>query len=273
MDVDKIKQLKHIGLRYFATDAEKRVAEETGHTKFPHLRPDSVYVIAIGTNWEPGCWQHVIDMVSHTNESDVCCWFDEIPDNMATIPYSNLNPMRDAACLYAHSLGFEWVMLIENDALPEPDMLLRLLKWNMPVIVPYIEDKVIGQSIAAPVYERGIGLQPVQWSALTCVLIWCKVLNCFPDCSPFHDVVTESRFFNKLIHFGHRVYQDTDTNMKIAKRPCYAGGLSSLNKLWKFWEQTDKSRRREPDRRPIDPNSPNQIGDIYLPSRVLVEEQ
>lgn len=260
-------QPKHLRFRYYATDAEQKRMERKA--KYPHIRPDSVLVASIGTSWEPGAWQRVVDMVTYTNFHGVCCWFSEIPDTVSQLPYQNVNHMMDSACLTASNIGVEWLMLIQNDALPEPDLLMRLLEWQTPVVVPYIYDDVLGQPIAGPVYERDTGLQPVEWACFTCILIWSKVLNCFADCAPFRNSTRESWFFSRLIHYGHRAYQDTNTELKIATRPTYHGANESLGDLWEKWEEADQRRRRPPDRRPIDPNDLNQKAGIYLPPRVM----
>jgi len=239
------------------------------HRRSLHIRPDSVFVAAISTHWQPKAWQKVLDMVAYTNEQGYCCWFHEIQDTVVVLPYQHLNPMRDTACLEAHNSGAEYLLLIENDVLPEKDMLIRLLRWHMPVVVPYMFDEKLGRPIAAPSYPKNKGLQVVEWSVLSCILIWCKVLNCFNDCSPFRDVMHEGLFYKRLIHFGHQAYQDTSTELKLAQRPTYHGDRSSLDDLWEFWKEKDLWRRQEPDRSPIDPDDPCQVDGMYLPKSMM----
>ncbi len=246
-------------IRYYPTGKEFEKSKETWGIKFPHVRPDSVFVGAIGTSWSPTAWQKVLDMVEYTNKQGVCCWFVEIPDIKATIPYECIGGMRDIASAYAQDLGFEWFLMIENDTLPEQDLILRLLKHQIPIVVPYIlnlEDKT---TIAFPHHTQNTGLQRVNWAALSCVLIWTKVLNCFPDAKPFHGTLHESDFFNKLIHYGHMAYQDTDIELKIAKNPTYHGCMKSLHDLWRFWEDTFERMGQKPDRRPINPEDKREV--------------
>uniref|UniRef100_A0A6M3JB92 Glycosyltransferase n=1 Tax=viral metagenome TaxID=1070528 RepID=A0A6M3JB92_9ZZZZ len=215
--------------------------------------------------WSPGAWQKTVDMVVKSNKVGVCTWLHEMVDINAGIPYAHLNMMRDTACMYAHDTGFEWVLLIENDALPDEDMLIKLLNWDMPVVVPYIVDEVLDRPICSPYYKKGSGLQPVMWSVFTCMLINTKVLNCFPFAQPFDTVGIESGLFHKLRHFGHKVYQDTNTELKIAKRPAYPVDHGGLEAEWKVWVELDKKRRQIPDRRPIDPEDKRQVNGIYMP--------
>jgi len=254
-----------IELRFFASDIEKERVFKSAQFRPPHLRPGSTLVAPIGVMWEPGCWQKTVDMVLRSNKAGVCCWLHEMVDINAGIPAAHLNIMRNTACMYAHDTGFDWLLLIENDALPEKDLLLKLLNWDMPVVVPYILDEKFGKPICAPFYKQGSGLQPVQWAVFTCVLINTRVLNCFPCAQPFTAVAIESGFFHKLRHFGHKAYQDTNTELKITRRPSYPVDYGGLENEWKAWVEIDKKRRQIPDRRPIDPNDPHQVNGIYMP--------
>lgn len=294
---------KAFEIRYFATPIERDRSKKGARIRFPHIRPHSVCVFAIGCMWEPACWQKVVDMVAHTNKHGVCCWLNEIRDNCVQIPYAALNTMKDTACMWAHDQGFEYIMLIDNDILPEPDLVLRLINWDMPIVVPYVRDKKDpeqakkflersntaaeaaykktgdkesyekamayakdifenGAPIANPSWEANTGLKPMVWAALSCILISCKVLNCFPQCAPFGNVNIESGFYNKLMHYGHKIWQDTNCELKVAKRPTFPADYGTLPKLWKFWEQVDVKRRAEPNRKPIDPSDKR---DVYLP--------
>ncbi len=254
-----------IELRFFASDVEKERVFKSQNFRPPHLRPGSTLVAPIGVMWQPGCWQKVVDMVIHSNNVGVCTWLHEMTDINAGIPFAHLNIMRDSACMYAHDTGFEWVLLIENDAYPDKDLLVRLLNWDMPIVVPYIVDEFMGKPISAPFYKPGIGLQPIMWSVFTCVLINTRVLNCFPFCQPFADVGIESQLFHKFMHYGHKSYQDTNTEMKITRRPGYPVDLNGLENEWKNWIEVDKKRRQIPDRRPIDPDDKRQVNGIYMP--------
>lgn len=260
-----LSELRGIELRFYANAEEEKRAWKWDNTKPSHIRPDSTCVIAIGNNWSPGAWQKTVDMVLHTNKQGVCCWLYEMTDTFAKLPYSNVNAMRDFGCLYANNAGFEWVLILENDALPEKDMLMRLLDRQTPVLVPWIWDEVKEASVANPAYNRNMGLKPIHWAAFTCILMSCRMLNTFPDCAPFQDIAGEIGFYNRLGHFGHTAFQDTDVELKIAVPPTYHGALGSLKALWEFWEKTDEKRRLKPDRRPIDPKDPNQVSGVYMP--------
>ena len=254
-----------IELRFFANQVEKDRVFKTQHYRPPHLRAGSTLVAPIGVMWEPGAWQKTVDMVVKSNNAGVCTWLHEMVDVNAGIPAAHLNTMRNTACMYAHDTGFEWVMLIENDALPDENLLLNLLKWDMPIVVPYIMDEILQKPICAPFYKPGSGLQQIQWAVFTCILINTNVLNCFPYGQPFEGVMIESGLYHKFRHFGHRCYQDTSTELKIARRPTYPVDYGDLNTEWDAWVEIDRKRRQIPDRRPINPSETKVVNGIYMP--------
>ena len=126
-----------IQLRALPTRAEQVIAQERQQSGWPHIRPNSVLVYAMGHHWSPGSWEAVIDMVMHTSASGVYCAFQEGQDRCFN-PYDALGTMRNEAILMAQNEGFDWLCYVDNDILPQKDFLLRLLSWNMRAIAPYV---------------------------------------------------------------------------------------------------------------------------------------
>ena len=91
------------------------------------------------------------------------------------------------------------------------------------------------------------------------MLIWTKVLDCFDCGRPFHGTGIESDLSFKLLHFGHKIYQDTNTELKLANPPTYHGYKKSLKELWKFWEETFARMAKPSDRKPIDPKDKSKV--------------
>ena len=116
-------------LRYFESKAESTWSQKRVGWEPAHIRPNSVFVAAIGCSWSEGAWEKVLNMVEYTNQQGICCWLTEIPDKCVSMPYGAINAQRDNACLNAHNQGFEWLLMIDNDVLPEQDLLMRLLRW------------------------------------------------------------------------------------------------------------------------------------------------
>ncbi len=241
-------------IQIFPTSQEALAGQKQERFYPSHIRPDSILVASVGTHWRPGCWEKVVRMVQYTNEQGLCCWLEEIPDYCTDLPYASLGVMQDAACLSAVNRGFEWLLLVDNDILPEPDLIMKLMKWGMPVVVPLIRDEERNLVVSGPPYPPNTGLRTVRWAALNCILIWTKVLNCFPNCSPFLGAVSEPDFYNRLLHYGHKACQDTGVELKTATPPTYFGGKETMDELMEFWRQADVRRRAPSDRKPIDPN-------------------
>ncbi len=254
-------------LRTFATTEDLDQAQKFASVNPITIRPNSVYVAAIGCHWSPGAWQKVVDMVHYTNEHGICCWLEEIPDLCVTMPYDAIGNLRDVACMQALDTGFEWVLIIDNDILPEPDMLAKLVSWGMPVVVPLLIDHERNCRLSAPVYPVNSGLRRAKWSALSCVLINTKVLNCFPNGTLFTTLITENEFTSKLSHYGHRIFIDTNTELMLAQNPSYSGGIDTLSGKMAFLDRADRMRKEKPNRKPIDLTDTREM---YLP-KVLIE--
>ncbi|MBU1349391.1 hypothetical protein KJ781_04965 [Patescibacteria group bacterium] len=253
----------NIELRHFSTKEQAERYKLKGLYKTPSLSPDSICIYSIGYNWIPGAWQKVVDMVDYTIKQNICCWLMEHRDFCVRLPGTEVvQEIRDCGCQFALDRGFEWVMLVENDIMPEPDLALRLIKWDMPVVVPYMRDKQMDRVLSNPQYKPNNGLRRIQWSVLSCILIDTKILNCFPRGMPFGGTSSEPLFFNRLFHYGIRAYQDTDIELEVPRSPSYMGELKNLNEMWNLMKQMDTRRRQPPDHRPIDPKDKRKV---YMP--------
>ncbi len=254
-------------LRAFATPEDLKQAQDLAIVNQITIRPNSVYVAGIGCHWSPGAWQKVVDMVQYTNEHGICCWLNEFPDSCIAMPYEGIGNMRDSACLAALDAGFEWILLTDNDVLPEPDLLAKLINWGMPVVVPTIIDHDRGALLSSPKYPYGTGLRKAKWTCLSCILIWTRVLNCFPNGTLFTTLITEDEFARRLIHYGHRIFIDTNMELKTARNPAYFGGLETRIDKMAYFEKIDMARKSKPNRKPIDQEDTREM---YLP-KVLSE--
>ena len=239
-------------LRSFDSESDLKMSQHYVGRTPGHVKPNSVLIATIGTNWEAGSWQKVVDMVKYTNERGVTCWLLEIPDRCICIPYQNVNYMKNLACTKALDQGFEWLMVVDNDVLPEPDMLLKLMNWGAPIVAPYIYDPKEKNTLFAPRYEKGKGLRPVTWSIQSCMLFWTKVFNCFPVGQPWADYTVECDLSDAFRHYGHTVFVDTNTELKLATYPTYHGGCETLPELMNFYEKADVRRKKQPDRTSLD---------------------
>ena len=218
-------------------------------------------IAAIGTNWEPGAWQCVIDMMGYAQQQEYNVCFEEVPDPMIGLPYSALENMRDVAVEMAKARGVEWLCMVDNDVLPQPDLLVRLIERDRPIIGPWVIDpQHPEQSIGYPSWPRSNGLRPMRFIPFSFMLFRMSVFNCFA--APFAGVVTEGTLFLRFWNYGHRTVQDTDNALMVAKPPSYRA--ESYNDYWERMARADKKRRLPPDRHPILPDTPSVRG-MYAP--------
>ena len=242
-------------LRNFATDQERDTGKLRMERSWGHIRPNSVLVAAIGNHWAPGSWARVADMLIYTNRQGVCAGFDEIQDRCFQ-PYDALGTMRNEAMLHAANEGFEWLCYIDCDVQPEPDTLLKLLRWDMPIIAPYVVEPGTGKPLHGPQYGCGKGLVPIRWCVLSMLLFRTSVFNAVgPRFWGDAMGADEGYHFKTLWHYGHRPWLDTNTQLVVGGRPTYP--LATNRMTWEqrqeFWKRKLEGLMQPPDRRPLHP--------------------
>ena len=228
----------------FETDSEADL--QRGRVGWPHLKPGSVFIAAIGSMWQPGCYPAVKAMVECHRELGFACWLEEIQDSKTQEPYAEIRPMRDYGIRKAQAAGFEWVCLVDCDVKPVPDTLSRLIRHDVPIIAPLTLWSNGERAVGEPHTVRpNTGLQPMVWVPLSFLLIRVTVLNCL-GLTLFSDSILEGYVFQRLWHFGHRPIVDTDMVLD-ARDP---GMLASLpfDLRWQRMRQADVERRRIPNR-------------------------
>ena len=232
-----------------------------------HVRPQSILIVTIGNLWEENAWWRLQDMLLHTARAGYSVSLEEVTDN-SLFSFEAIPLMRWSASMLARDGGVEWLLMVDNDALVEKDTLLRLLRWDRPVVFPRLEDleqkyPEIIAPLADPTLEEGHGLVPVRWAAMSVMLFNVKLFNVLdPTAWRGNDYV-----FSQALNFlGHRIYVDTDTAVKVVKGPA-----RHVSKGYdEFWESHRKMRERlkkEPrDRRPppnFNPETDDGMVDAY----------
>ncbi len=209
----------------FANPAEQQLYAKRYSYSYPHGSPNSCLVASIGTMWSPGAWAKVADMVMYTRQQGFNCWWEELSDT-SSVNQPMTNTMRNDALLKASSIGVEYVLALDNDALPEPDMLVRLMNAEVTCIAPFISDTRAEEvCIGSPRRPTGQSQQPMKWVPFTALLLHTSILNCI-GVRPFTDTGNEGQFFRLLARYGHRVWMDTDNQLLVASPPSYPGELS-----------------------------------------------
>ena len=248
----------------YASDADKMRWLQRQDLVWPHMRPDSVFMVSIGNNWQPGAWQKVADMAMATNHAGHACWFEETYD-ACNLPFDQISAMRDAATMMGRTSGAEWLCLVENDVLPEPDTLVRLMSHQQPVIAPLVTsaDDVEGGLLHGPKRQPNTGIHPVKWAVTSFLLIKAGVFNCLGT-NPWSSVTNEGVFFNTLAYYGHRAWIDTDTIVPVATPPSRPmGNYTTFDERIERMRRVQDSKQAGPDRSPIDPDDPRNVNGFY----------
>ena len=187
----------------------------------PHIRPSSVLVAPIGNMWDEGAWHRLQDMMLHTSMAGHSVSLQEMLDS-SIFSFEAIPMMRWSASMMARDGGIEWLFMVDNDALVEKDTLLRLLAHDVPVVFPMLDDlekrhpRVVTPLSSPDLTESGMGLLPVRWAAMSCMLFNTKIFNVLdPTAWRGNDYL----FAQALNFMGHRVYVDTDTVVKVTKGP------------------------------------------------------
>lgn len=245
----------------FATHQESTLFDLQADYSRPHSRPGSVCVVPIGTMWQKNCWTAVVDMFMHTNQNGLTCWIQEVKDPRAGYPYEHLGAIIDHGMLQARNRGFEYVCVLNTDVLPEPDLLIKLLGAELPIIAPIILDPDTGKAVGAPNHEVNTGIKPMRWVPMSFLLIKATVLNCF-GVNVCTGTASEDMIWEKFWHYGHRPYLDTRHPLKMATHATRSGNLT-MSERWEWLKTVDERRRHTPNRK--GPSDMPHQNDVYAP--------
>ena len=188
----------------------------------PHLNPGSTLVVAMGAHWHPGCFEAVLEMVKYSSEDGGLLVHFYSEQDRCYDPYDGLGTMRNLAYMRAIRQGFEYLMYVDNDVVPEKDTLLKLQGWNVPIIAPRLQfvdgqdHKFIQQQVEP---DTGLVMPP---SLLLSMLLF-KTEIFFPWAHiPFWDNARgsdEEYHFLRLAMIGHHPFIATNTTVKILNAP------------------------------------------------------
>ena len=253
-------------IRYHAGDKERDMCVWRQDFSWAHCRPNSVLITAMGYHWKPGCWQRVMDMVHYTNSQGYFVAFEELMDRCFQ-PYDALGAMRNEA-IFRGQQGYEWLLYIDNDILPQPDTLVRLIERDESIIAPYILEPGTNKPLHGPIRSPYSGLQKIRWCVLSMLLFRTSVFNCTSD--EFWNSAMgadEGYHFQKLWRYGHRPRLDTDLMVSVASTPTYPLATNRMEKqnADAFWGKRKDWLLAVPDRRPVNPSDPRVQNGEYFP--------
>lgn len=266
---------EQVVVRFHATPAQQKENDRRmKEAEWPHCSPNSVYIAAIGNHWREKSWAHVMNMMHAAQEAGIMCVLEELQDRCLN-PYDGLGTMRNEAWLKAEMGGYEWLLYVDNDILPPADALIRLIKRQVPIIAPYVEEppKPTGEPIRVlhgPTFERFTGMHVVKWHVLSMFLMRTALLRpwggSFWSDAPGADEGFHSQKLYTLT--GVQPLVDTECVVAVAAPPTYPLTVHKLPPEEKeaFWQGRKDWLYGTADRRPLDPSDkrvdPN---GIFLP--------
>jgi hypothetical protein len=256
----------HRILSYSESQVKAQRDQDRFQNSWQHASPGSVLVAPIGNHWKGDSWEKVVDMVEFTHASGYNIRLQEIMDRCFN-PYDSLGTMRNEAQLAA-SQGFEWLLMVDNDVRPEPDMLVTLMSRGHSIIAPYVYEAPTGKPLHGPHTKMKTGVQPVRWCVLSMLLIHTNVFNSAgPNYWANAIGADEGYHFQVLWHYGHRPWIDTEQILPVAKTPTYplATLRMSDEDYAEFWGSRRKSRLEPPDRSAKGPGKFNNDQNEYVP--------
>jgi hypothetical protein len=264
---DEDKRLGYRVIKYASTPQEQELNDTRSSNSWAHSRPNSVLIAALGHHWKEGSWQAVMDMLHYTNQHGYYASFEEVMDRCFN-PYDSLGAMRNE-CIMRAMEGYEYLLMVDNDVLPHPEDLVRLIDHGVPVVAPMILEPGTGKPLHGPEQKRWDGLRPVRWTVLSMLLFKTTVFNATgPELWNDSIGADEGYHFQKLWHYGHRPYLDTDIQLQVQSTPTYPLATNRMEQkdADAFWDSRRKGLLEIPDRLPVDPNDKriSELGE-YLP--------
>lgn len=268
MTIDQEKLVPNYRFVRIMMNRGHKLSRERRGQLWEHIYPDSVYVAGIGNHWyrkenEVSCWEKVINMVKFTNDQGILCNFDEIED-LCLEWGDGFGPMRMTAVNKALTEGYDWVCFVDNDVAPEPHTLVKLIANWLPIISPYLVDRITDKDneryLHFPFYKKDTGIHPVRWFTTSFMLFRTGVFRCTgPHFWSESRGGIEGIHFQHLWYYGHTGYVDTSIEVPVYKPPTYPFNTKMMtpDERRAYWERKQEEFRGPPDRRPADPDNPN----------------
>ena len=258
----------YMAIRSYPSETERNLAVQKNSYQWPHIRPNSVLIAPMSYHWSPGSWERVVKMMQYTLSRGSYVGLQEIQDRCFN-PYDALGTMRNEAILCAESEGFEYLCYLDNDVLPDETTLSRLLAWDMPAVAPLVFEPGTGKQLSGPALARGSGLHPGKWAVLSMLLFRTAVFRPFQGMF-WGDAIgaDEGWHFQRLwAYTGHRIYIDTNTELKVGKEPLYPLAMNrfSFEERANIQKRTIERLNLPPDRRASDPYGKGVVDGDYIP--------
>jgi hypothetical protein len=228
-----------------------------------HIHPGSVMICVTGDRWVHGCWQKVADMAKATMDAGFSCYVRILKNTWSTFPEPDIHGMMDSNLMIGNDSGAEWTVIIDNDMAPEPETLIKLMASPVPIISPYIFEPESGLNLGEPRQEPNMGLKKMKWVPTSFLMMKSAVMNC-PGVSFSGVGGAEGNFFQRLAHFGHSPWMNTDVEVKSMRAPSRSSQYTYEEREARLKANYEESFQPA-DYAALDPNDPKSIGGVYMP--------
>mgnify|MGYP004449413869 CR=1 FL=1 len=214
----------------FSNDLEKDRYFEQDHYSWPHASPGSVYIVAVGNRWKRDekkgidCEQLVKDMCIYTQKRGYKVSFEEFPVWFGAFPNPSVASAREHGAMNAIKSGLQFTFFIDNDAMPEPNLLVDLIEFNVPMITPMVMDSKSGEMLGGPFREKNSGVYNQKWASMSALLIKTSLLQ-LPGVK-FVDSDTEGIFYERFAIWEHTVHIDTSSILHTLTPPTRPDSMS-----------------------------------------------
>ena len=210
--------------RWVGSEATKLLHEARLDQGRPsHVSPGSTLIAAMGQHWHPGSMETVIAMAQHTADAgyEICCYEEH---DRCYLPYDAMGVMRNLAYMKALEEGWEYLLYVDNDVLPNQDALVKLLQRPVPIVSPiivYSDGEAHG--LTMPLMERNRGLAMVTSCVLSFLLVRATVFLPWASGGFWENPLgaDESYHFAKLRMTGHMPFVDSDVVVACQSPPHY----------------------------------------------------
>lgn len=275
---EALKTQTHVG--WYRGDLERELSQKRqANYKWLHAAPDSVLVCAIGNAWQGESWAKLMDMLQFSHEHGIKITFQEL-QNRCFEPYDSLGTMRNEAFAMAQNSGHEYLMMVDNDVLPEKDTLFRLLKRDEYLISPYVEEpQQVDQQTGAmlprrvlhgPVFEMYTGVRKVKWNVLSMMLWKTQFIRVLGPTFWENAIGADEGLHSQKMYQAAGLYWqvDTDVVLEVAGTPLYPLTVKKSDKYEEVWqERRDRYNNEIPKRHPPIPGDFSHVTPegVYLP--------
>ena len=209
----------------------------------PHISPGSVLVAAMGAHWYPGCLEAMKAMAKHTLMAGRFVRFYAEQDRCYE-PYDGLGTMRNLAYMRAIQEGFEYILYVDNDVLPEKDALVRLQDRCLPIMSPRIAfPDGLDYNMPQATIPENSGLVMGTSVLLSFLLFKTEVFLPFALSSFWDNArgADEEFHFRKLAMLGHHPMVDTSTLVKVQNAPHFP--FDHIDRSWLGLREKDAIER------------------------------